>query len=95
MVVVGNYRNRAELRKAARRHFHYNARILIDNKGTSRPCLISDVSEHGARLVLENDDELPERFVLLLSTGGDVRRRCRVVWRNGLVAGIAFLDRAR
>jgi hypothetical protein len=90
MVVIGNYRNRAELRKKPRRQFHYDASILLN--GTSSPCAcaIADISETGARIVLESDRELPERFILLLNRGGEARRRCRVVWRNGLTVGVQF-----
>ena len=90
MVVVGNYRNQAELRRKPRRHFHYNASVLLD--GTSSPiaCAISDISEIGARIVLEAECELPERFILLLTPTGEARRHCRLVWRNGLTAGVEF-----
>jgi methyl-accepting chemotaxis protein len=92
MVVVGNFRNRAELRKKPRRHFNYNARILTDKEGTMLPCSISDVSETGARITLESDSELPEQFMLLLTPTGKARRRCRVVWRTGTTVGVEFPD---
>jgi hypothetical protein len=90
MVVVGNFRNRAELRRKPRRQFHYSASVLLD--GTSLPvaCAISDISETGARIVLEAERELPERFILLLTSSGEARRHCRLVWRNGLAAGVEF-----
>src|SRR5580698_2372520 len=50
MVVVGNFRNRAELRKKPRRQFHYNAGILIQGEKSPYPCAIADISETGARL---------------------------------------------
>jgi hypothetical protein len=92
MVVVGNYRNRAELRKKPRRQFHYNARILIDKKVPSIPCSISDISESGARLAIERDEDLPETFMLLLTANGGARRQCRVVWRTGVTLGVEFPD---
>jgi PilZ domain len=91
MVVVGsNFRNRTELRKKPRRSFHYSARILTDKVGTVVSCSIADISETGARIVLEDDCELPEEFVLLLTPTGDARRRCNVVWRTGTTVGVAF-----
>ena len=90
MVVVGNFRNRAELRRKPRRSFHYNASVLLDGTSPPRPCAIADISETGARIVLESKRELPERFILLLSRGGEARRHCRVVWRNGLAVGVEF-----
>jgi hypothetical protein len=90
MVVVGNFRNQAELRRKPRRHFHYNASVLIDATSSPRPCSISDISETGARIMLESECELPERFILLLTPSGEARRHCRLVWRSGLSAGVEF-----
>ncbi len=92
MVVVGNYRNRAELRKKRRRQFHYNARILTDKNTPPIRCSISDISESRARLAIERDDELPETFMLLLTANGDARRHCRVVWRTSLTLDVEFPD---
>jgi hypothetical protein len=90
MVVVGNFRNQAELRRKPRRHFHYNASVLLDATSSPRRCSISDISETGARIMLESECELPERFILLLTPSGEARRHCRLVWKNGLSAGVAF-----
>jgi PilZ domain len=92
MVAAGNNRRRVELRKKPRRQFHYSARILTDKKGPPRACSIIDVSETGARLELASNEELPERFMLLLTKAGDARRRCRVVWRTGSAVGVEFPD---
>ncbi len=92
MVVVGNFRNRAELRRKPRRQFHYAATVLIDEKGTRCECSIADISESGARIVLEKECNLPDRFVLLLTSSGKARRSCRVVWRNGMTIGVSFPD---
>ena len=81
---------RAELRKKARRQFQYNASVLLDRNSSPRPCAISDISEAGARIMLESECELPERFVLLLTPSGEARRHCRLVWRDGLAAGVEF-----
>jgi PilZ domain len=90
MVAIGNSSNHAELRRKARRHFHYNASVLIDATSSPRPCSISDISETGARIMLESECELPERFILLLTPSGEARRHCRLVWRSGLSAGVEF-----
>jgi hypothetical protein len=88
MVAVGNVRNRAELRKRPRRQFRYNASILIGAGASPCPCEIADISETGARIVIEG--ELPERFVLLLTRAGEARRLCKMVWRDGLTIGVEF-----
>jgi hypothetical protein len=89
MVAAGSARNRSELRRKPRRQFHYHASILIQG---DKPfaCAIADISETGARIQLEDERELPERFILLLTKNGDARRHCRMVWRNGLFVGVEF-----
>ena len=90
MVVIGNFRNRAELRKKPRRQFHYNAKILKDKDTPALACSISDISESGARLHLASEVELPDTFWLLLTANGEARRHCRVIWRDGLAVGVKF-----
>lgn len=90
MVVVGTFRNRTELRKKRRRQFHYTAKIIIEKDAPPIACSISDISETGARLMLERESELPEKFVLLLTANGDAHRQCRVIWHNGVNVGVEF-----
>jgi PilZ domain len=87
---VGNNRAAKELRKKPRRQFHYNAKILTSEKGQPRNCQIADISESGARIILERDENPPPRFLLLLSVRSGTRRVCRVVWRKGLNVGVQF-----
>jgi hypothetical protein len=82
--------NRPELRKKPRRQFHYYASLLIEGAPSPLPCEIVDISETGARLVIESECDLPERFVLLLSRSGEARRMCKVAWRDGLTVGVEF-----
>lgn len=90
MAAVGYRRSRAELRKKPRRQFHYQAKILTSETGPAHQCAIADISETGARLVLQADEELPKRFMLLLSPRGEPRRVCRLVWRDGVTVGVEF-----
>jgi hypothetical protein len=57
-------------------------------------CEVSNISEGGARIVWRLPEMLPARFVLFLTLDGSDRRSCRVVWRNGAEAGVAFEDSA-
>lgn len=90
MAEAGSFRSKAELRKHARKPFHWRATIVA---GTGRPrsCTVSDVSETGARLKVDTPDELPEKFILLLTASGKTRRFCRVIWRSKKEAGVKFL----
>lgn len=90
--MAGSSRNGPELRRKPRRQFHYDARILKDRDTPLVSCLISDISDSGARLNLETATELPDTFVLLLTPNGGARRNCRVVWRNGTSVGVKFPD---
>lgn len=90
MVAVDSDRSQRELRGKPRRLLRYRARILLDKNGTPRPCNIADISESGARIVLDTDEALPKRFLLLLASRGGVRE-CRQVWRDGLTVGVEFL----
>ena len=92
MAIVEKNRNGAELRKKQRRQFHYGAKILIDKKSPPVACLISNISDSGARLDLESEVDLPDTFWLLLTPKGDARRHCRVVWREKAVVGVKFPD---
>ena len=57
-----------------------------------RPCMVTDISEGGARLYSEI--EMPPVFTLAVSGDGvNVRRECRVVWRLGGELGVKFIDR--
>lgn len=58
-----------------------------------RSCRIMDVSESGARLIVESSLEgiNPKEFFLLLSSTGLAFRRCELAWVNGEELGAAFL----
>jgi hypothetical protein len=93
MAATSKSRAHTELRKKPRRAFHYRACIIAADK-KPHLCQIADISESGARIVLAQDCELPDQFVLLLSRGGQARRHCRLVWRDGLALGVAFPEPA-
>jgi hypothetical protein len=90
MVVIGDYRQQAELRKRRRKPLHYAAWIVIGPTAQPRKCMLSDISDTGARLTGIQED-LPQEFLLLLSKDGSPRRRCRKVWRDGDRIGVEFI----
>jgi hypothetical protein len=79
------------LRKNPRKHVKYQAQIILGNDEQPQPCALSDVSQSGARLVVMQDNELPEYFTLLLSATGRSGRYCKMVWRNGRELGVQFV----
>jgi len=53
-------------------------------------CFVLDVSENGACLEV-GDLAVPKVFGLSLTSGGEVRRVCRLVWRRGELIGARFV----
>ena len=76
-------------RKVRRRPIRYSAWMALDNDKL-HGCVLSDISESGARLDVEDADTLPDHFMLLLSGNGLARRNCRVIWRAPGQVGVAF-----
>jgi hypothetical protein len=76
-----------------RRPLRYAAWVAFDNEQT-HGCTLSDVSDSGARLEVEDSSAVPDHFLLWLSGNGAARRKCRVVWRTPRQIGVAFEKRA-
>lgn len=83
-----------ERRRAKRRIINRVAQYYAGLGSLPRTCMITDISEGGARLYAETD--LPQTFTLTVcAEDGEARRECRVVWRLGGEVGVAFTDRPR
>ncbi len=76
-------------RKSRRKPIGYCAWIHLDAP-KRRDCVLVDISESGARLDVDAPNEVPDRFVLLLSKNGYPRRLCRTVWRTSNQVGVKF-----
>src|SRR5437867_3254226 len=85
-------KHHAGLRKSARKDVKYPAWVDADDGSSPRTCTVSDVSQTGARLAIENPNDIPDEFTLLLTGGGTVRRRCRVVRRSDGEIGVQFVS---
>ena len=78
-----------ERRRFARRIINRVAKYHSGVGSLPRECMITDISDRGARLYSEA--EVPETFTLSLSGEGvDTRQECRVVWRLGGEIGVEF-----
>jgi hypothetical protein len=79
-------------RKVNRRPINRVAKFHTGVGALPRDCMITDISDNGARLYCEA--EMPEQFTLfLIGDGPDVRQECRVVWRLGGELGVEFTRR--
>jgi hypothetical protein len=63
------------------------AKIIVAPKSPLVDCRVVDYSVGGACLELFPMVKLPDRFELLY---GNVRKKCRIVWRRGIRIGLAF-----
>jgi hypothetical protein len=78
-----------EKRIAKRQPLRYGAWIALGPEKL-RPCLVSDISQSGARLDVGSSNDAPDVFVLMLSKNGAARRFCAVMWRRGTEMGVKF-----
>jgi len=79
-----------EKRKKPRRTIGYTAWIGVDKTTPLRGCVVSDISETGAKLEVKNPADLPITFTLLLSGRSPVYRKCQAVWRTEHHLGVLF-----
>jgi len=64
---------------------------IVLASGGERPCIVSDLSNGGAKLI-ELTEEIPDEFMLKLCPSRGPPRACRVVWRVKRQAGVQFLE---
>ena len=77
-------------RRAPRKSIRHNGWIATSGATAPIGCTVSDISDTGARLDVSEPDQLPEKFMLLLSRNATPRRSCRVIWRGRTQIGVAF-----
>lgn len=76
-------------RKVQRRPVRQTAWVLLpDNKKYG--CLLSNISDAGACIEVEDTATVPDDFLLLLSANGTARRGCHVIWRHPAKLGVRF-----
>jgi hypothetical protein len=80
-----------ERRNAPRRVINRVAQYFANGSQLPRTCLVTDISDTGARL--HSEAEMPDVFVLAVSGEGiDIKRECQVMWRLGYELGVEFVD---
>ncbi len=82
---------KAEQRRSKRHYVNLIARLAQADGAELGLCVVVDISATGARLKTNEALSLPENFVLLLSTNGNLRRHCLVAWRTNLEVGVEFV----
>jgi len=76
-------------RKSRRQQVRYTAWLVLEG-GQLHGCALSDASDTGARLDVEDSKIIPDTFMLLLVGNGSAQRTCRVVWRKPRQVGVKF-----
>ena len=65
------------------------ARIVFKGRTATIDCLVRNMSEAGACLMVESPLGIPDEFELTFEAG-DIVRRCRVMWRKETQVGVSF-----
>jgi PilZ domain len=81
----------ARLRRHRRRTFEATASVSFGDGSPPRPCWILDISDSGARLNIGTQRDVPDFFVLRVTSTDAVRRPCKLVWRKGSEVGVRFV----
>ena len=80
-----------EKRQARRQPLRYTAWVALTAE-QRHGCVVSDVSDSGARIDVQDSKILPDCFILMLTSNGAARRFCRVMWRKPTQVGVQFVQ---
>jgi len=78
-----------EQRKSVRVKIQCRASLKSGEPEPPLDCMVSDISQTGARILIDASVNLPPEFTLLLSQ--NVKRQCKIVWRSEKQVGVRFL----
>jgi hypothetical protein len=92
MEIIASRRPRFELRRNPRRPDGRLAHIAPGDGSPWRDCMVWDIADGGARLVVHAPETLPAEFVLIEGAARSFNRHtCRIVWRAEAQVGVEFL----
>jgi PilZ domain-containing protein len=80
-------------RKSFRVEWNAPATIYDADRHLERPCILSDLSNTGAKLSGVRAGTIPDEFRLRVTYGDRRARTCRVIWRTDHTLGVEFIDR--
>lgn len=78
-------------RVAPRRAINTVAALVTEARQLICFTVVENISQGGAKLWRVDHVDIPNCFVLLLSSKGDIRRRCVVVWQTPRAIGVRFV----
>jgi hypothetical protein len=83
-----------EKRHTARRRVLKGGIVAFNDRHSTLPCAVRDVSDTGARLRVDSSAAAPDTFVLIIEIDG-FEAECRVVWRKAQELGVSFVSPPR
>jgi hypothetical protein len=69
----------------------FDAHVMAIDGTWRRACVLKDISDIGARLIVASPIGPFKEFFLLLSSSGLAYRRCELAWVNGNQVGVKFV----
>jgi len=82
------------MRREGREEVGRRAWLDTGNGGPLLPCTLVDISPGGAKLAIEEAEQVPQTFGLRLTRYGHPRFSCRTVWRTANALGVVFATAA-
>jgi hypothetical protein len=83
-----------DARQAPRRRILKTAIIAFNDRCSTIPCAVRDLSESGARLRVDGTTNVPATFELVIELDG-LEASCQMVWRKANDIGVRFLSTPR
>ena len=80
------------VRQSERASANTPAVISTEDDSFKAACIVCNLSEGGAKLMLEEPTSPPSEFVLFLRPDSPIGRRCHVIWRIENKIGVRFVS---
>jgi hypothetical protein len=76
--------------RRSERHLTFKtARIVAENHDYSLECVVLNISQHGACVLVPIGSRIEDRFTLFVD-GGEEPHHCTVAWRDGSRIGVSY-----
>jgi hypothetical protein len=80
------------MRRSERTPSNGSAVIGTEDPSLAVSCTVLNLSEGGAKLLVDEQTPLPTEFILFLRSGSSIGRRCHTIWRIGNKLGVRFVS---
>ncbi len=81
----------ATKKREARKSLRQPGWITFEGGFAARQCVVEDMSPTGAKVTVEDPNELPTKLRLAFARDARTGRNCEVVWRRGMSVGVKFV----